>query len=132
MRLGKASAYGILATLHIAGREKEGPVQGREIASECGIPAEYLLKILQQLARVRVLSSERGRGGGFTLAKPAGQTTLLEIVEAIEGPLDGDLIFRNKIKISDKSRSKFENVRREILAYARNKLGKATIKQLMD
>ena len=90
MRLGKASSYGILATLHIAKVAKQDPIQGREIADACGIPGEYLLKILQQLARLRILSSERGRGGGFTLAKAPSQTTLLEIIEAIEAVASPD------------------------------------------
>ena len=83
MRLGKAAAYGVYATLHIAQSDKDGPIQGRIIAKSCGIPVEYLLKILQQLVRAQVLLSERGRGGGFLLRRTPAQTSLLDIVEAI-------------------------------------------------
>jgi len=131
MRLSRASSYGILAALQIAQAQKEGPVPGRQVARRCGVAPEYLLKILQQLARVRVLASERGRGGGFTLAKPPSQTNLLEIVEAIDGPMQKELYFRSKIKISSASQKKLERVRSDVIEQARNKLRKTTIKQLM-
>jgi len=131
MRLGKASAYGVFATIHIAGHEKHGPIQGRDIAKNCGIPVEYLLKILQQLVRSQVLSSERGRGGGFLLRKPAGQTTLLEIVESIEGPVSADLSIGRGVQVSDKARRKIEGVCGEIANYAKSKLRRMTIKNLM-
>ena len=50
------------------------------------LPRDFLAKIFQQLVRAGILRSSRGRGGGFALARPAHQITLLQIVEAIEGP----------------------------------------------
>jgi len=131
MRLGKASAYGVYATLHIAQSDREGPIQGRIIAKSCGIPVEYLLKILQQLVRAQVLSSERGRGGGFLLRKPASQTNLLDIVEAIEGPITAELDIKKQVVISDKARSKIEGVCADITEYTKARLRKTTIKVLM-
>jgi Rrf2 family protein len=90
MRLGKASAYGVHAALHIARAQANGPVQGRAIADACHIPQEYLLKILQRLVRGAVLRSEPGRRGGFALCKQPSATTLLELVEAIDGPIVGE------------------------------------------
>ena len=132
MRLGKASAYGVYATLHIAQSDKEGPIQGRLIAKSCGIPVEYLLKILQQLVRAQVLLSERGRGGGFLLRKAAGQTNLLDIIEAIEGPIGSELDVRKQVTISDKARNKIKGVCGDIANHTRSKLRKTTIKQLMS
>lgn len=132
MRLGKASAYGVYATLHIAQSDREGPIQGRIIAKSCGIPVEYLLKILQQLVRAQVLSSERGRGGGFLLRKAAGQTNLLDIVEAIEGPIGSELDVKKQVIITDKARHKIEAVCGEIANHTKAKLRKTTIKQLMS
>ena len=91
MRLGRAAAYAVFATTHLAERGQATPVQGRDIAESCGVPAGHLLKILQQLVRAQVLGSERGPAGGFVLRKQPGEITLLEIVEAIEGPINGDL-----------------------------------------
>lgn len=132
MHLKKTSSYGILATVYIATHEKEGPVQGWAIAEECGIPPEYLHKVLLQLVRGRILISKRGRGGGFTLLTTPGQVTLLDIIQAIEGPLDPGLIIRGKINIPPRAKKRFEGVRAEIYQYAASKFGKVTVKQLMD
>jgi Rrf2 family protein len=131
MQLAKASAYGVYATLYVARHEQKGLIQGKDIAKDSGIPAQYLLKILQQLSRSRILYSERGRGGGFALAKPAGQITLLEIIEAIEGPVDASMVFRNRPKVSDRTWKKFMAIRNDIAEHTRSKLAKTTIKQLM-
>ena len=80
MRLGRAAAYAVFATTHLAEHTNGTPIQGREIAESCGIPAGHLLKILQQLVRAQILSSERGPAGGFVLRKSADEITLLEIV----------------------------------------------------
>ena len=132
MQLGKASAYGAFATLHVARHEKEGPVQGRAIAQACGIPEEYLLKILQQLVHSQVLRSERGRTGGFVLRKAPSRTTLLEIVEAIQGPVSGDLVVRSEIKALVPVRDTVEGVCTDIARNARSVLRRTTIRQLMN
>ena len=106
MKLGNASLHGIVATLYIATHEKEGPIAARVIAEECGIPTHYLIKLIQKLARFPILDSAKGRGGGFTLAKPAGQITLLEIIEVIGGPLTVDPIGQSSIKAPKHSKKK--------------------------
>jgi Rrf2 family protein len=131
MRLGKASAYGVYATLHIAQNDDKGPIQGRDVAKSCGIPVEYLLKILQQLVRAQVLTSERGRGGGFMLRKAAAQTTVLEIMEAIEGPIGHDLNVRRGVGVKDRTRSRIEGICKDIADNTKSRLTKATIKSLL-
>jgi len=59
----------------------------KRIAEEHRIPPGYLLKVLQQLVRGHILDSVRGPQGGFVLARPAEDMSLLDIVEAIEGTL---------------------------------------------
>ncbi len=130
MQLGKASAYAVFATIFIAKHAEDGPVQGREIADAYGIPSEYLLKILQQLVRSQVLASERGRAGGFALRKSPGKTTLLEIVEAVEGPINGELIARREIKGANDAKQQVERVCKDIAKYTKSLLKATTIKQL--
>jgi len=60
----------------------------RQIAEETQIPAHFLAKILQQLARKGFLRSSKGPTGGFCLRKPANDITMLEIVEAVDGLQD--------------------------------------------
>lgn len=131
MKLSQSSVHGILAALYIATHEKEGSVATRVIAEECGLPPIHLTKILQQLARYRLVSGTQGPGGGFTLVKPAGQITLLEMIEAVEGPVEVEPMSREVTKVSKHSREKFKAVCTDIRDYARARLGKTTIKQLM-
>ena len=130
MQLGKASAYAAFAAIYIARHQGAGPVSGRRVAEACDIPPEYLLKILQQLVRTRVLRSETGRRGGFLLRKAAGETTLLEIVEAIEGPLSGELPVRGEVGGTQTGRAQITEMCDGIARYARTLLRETTIAQL--
>ena len=60
---------------------------GNDVARMQGIPASFMAKILRRLVRGGLLRSSRGAHGGFFLARPPTQLNLLEVVEAIEGPL---------------------------------------------
>ncbi len=132
MRLGKASAYGVFATIYIAEHEDAGPVHGADIAESCGIPPEYLRKILQQLVRSQVLDSETGRRGGFTLRKPQARTTLLEIVEAIDGPLNGELSVRKEINAAEVTKAKLKLVCSQAARSTKSLLREATIKHMIS
>lgn len=79
--LSRTSGYALHATLHIAARS--GPdkaVPAATVAEALDIPANYLAKILNTLAREGILTSERGRTGGFRLAREPEAITLLEVV----------------------------------------------------
>ncbi len=67
----------------MAARPGEGLTAGR-IAEATQVPEDYLSKVLQQLVRGEVLVSQRGRHGGFQLARPAGQISMLAVVNAVE------------------------------------------------
>lgn len=58
-----------------------------EIAEAAEVPPTFLAKIFQNFAKLGIVNSFRGAGGGFSLAKPASAITLLEVVEAVEGPI---------------------------------------------
>lgn len=63
-----------------------GPATAPRIADDLSVSRDHLSKILQHLVKVGLVSSQRGPRGGFTLARAAEDVTLLELVEAIEGP----------------------------------------------
>ncbi len=132
MRLGRAAAYAVFATAHLAEHGNGTPIQGRDIADACGIPSGHLLKILQQLVRAQILSSERGPAGGFVLRKAAGDITLLEIVEAIDGPISGDLLLRNVATGKEAARSRLENTCQDVAQYARDLLGSTRVAELLN
>ncbi len=130
--LGRAAEYAIFATLYIAKNDERGPVQGRAIADSYGIRPEYLLKILQRLVRARIIRSERGRNGGFRQLKPPAQTTLLEIVEAAEGPLKPEPREPIEVTDSDGSKELIQDVCGEIAEYTRSLLSRTTVSQLVE
>ena len=87
MKISRSTGYALVAVGYIAQNYKEGAVLAARVAKEYGIPLEYLLKILQQLVRANVLRSKRGPRGGFFLARESNEITLLQIIEAVDGPL---------------------------------------------
>ena len=90
--LSNSSRYGIRAVLYLASRPAEKKMTDIiTISKELNLPAPFLGKILQQLAKHKILTSLKGPHGGFSLLKDPGDITLLEIVKIIEG----DDIFNN-------------------------------------
>ena len=87
MKISRSIGYALIAAAHVAMNCKEKAVLSSTIAKEYAIPLEYLLKILQQLVRGGVLRSKRGPRGGFTLARPAEEISILEIIESVDGPM---------------------------------------------
>ena len=131
MHLDRASAYGIVATAFLANEHGAGPVAGRRIAERHTIPPDYLLKILQQLVRAGVLRGARGRHGGFVLKHPPELTTLLDVIEAISGPLEGELVVRDEIQGADGVKDRLDAECREIARYARSRLRRINFSQLV-
>ena len=81
-----ATEYAIRGLSELAGRNPDGPILLDEIVAGTGLPRDFVAKIFQKLVRAGILSSAKGRGGGFTLAREPHDVTLLDIVEAVEGP----------------------------------------------
>lgn len=84
---GKTIRYALLASGYIAQHSQEGTVEASLISDQCNIPMLYLFKILGKLIKANILHSKRGPGGGFTLARPAKDITILEIIEAVDKPM---------------------------------------------
>ena len=88
----KASTYAVLSVLEIAKRREAGSttgIQAGEIAEVYGLPTAYAAKVMSQLARSRILRSDRGPRGGFQLVRDAKNITMLEVIEAVNGIIDG-------------------------------------------
>jgi Rrf2 family protein len=88
MRLSKGTIYAVNGLMALASMKATGPVQLKEIANTRNLPANYLAKIFGQLARAKILRSYRGARRGFMFARPPQQITLLDIYEAVEGPME--------------------------------------------
>lgn len=86
LRLGRLTDYGIVLMAHLAGAGK-GPHTARDLAAGTQLPLPAVSKLLKVLARSGLLVSSRGRQGGYTLARPAAEITVPEMIEALEGPI---------------------------------------------
>jgi Rrf2 family protein len=91
MKISRSTGYALVAVGYVADNCQDGPVLAARVSKEYGIPLEYLLKIMQQLVRANVLKSKRGPRGGFTLARDPKDISMLQIIEAVNGPLMGHL-----------------------------------------
>jgi Rrf2 family protein len=91
MKLSRTVSYAVRATLQLAELEAEGPVPCSKLAADGKMPERFLLQILRNLVTHGILRSTRGVDGGYALVRPADQISLLEVIEAIEGPYDSSL-----------------------------------------
>jgi len=84
--LSNTSKYAIRATIYLALNTRNDEKIGiRKISSDLGIPSPFLAKILQVLAKRKLLASTKGPNGGFCLAKESKKITLYDIVTVIDG-----------------------------------------------
>lgn len=91
MKLSRTVSYAVKATLQLAQWPSDSPVPCSKLASQGNMPERFLLQILRNLVTHGILRSTRGVDGGYALVKPADQISLLEVIEAIEGPYDSPL-----------------------------------------
>jgi len=87
MQLTRAADYGVRAMVHLAGLPAGARAGVAELAKAAEVSPAFLTKVLQRLTSSGLLMAHRGPGGGFSLTAPADEIALLQVVEAIEGPL---------------------------------------------
>lgn len=86
-QISRKIEYGLRAAVFLASRPLEEVVPFREIAQRMDVPEEFLAKILKRLVAQQLIRSTRGARGGYALARPARDITFLEVIEAVEGPV---------------------------------------------
>jgi Rrf2 family protein len=89
MKLTRAASYAFHAIAYLAGQDHKLPVPSHIIAQAQGIPERFLLKVLKPLVSVRILASIKGPNGGYRLTKAPREFTVLDVVEAVDGPIRG-------------------------------------------
>ncbi|RJP36233.1 MAG: Rrf2 family transcriptional regulator [Phycisphaerales bacterium] len=85
--LSRTSEYALRAMVYLAQQAQDGPVPGRQIARDTGIPAKYLSAILSDLVRAGVLTSAPGKKGGFAMARPPDRIKLKSVLDPFESTL---------------------------------------------
>jgi Rrf2 family protein len=87
MQLTRAADYAVRVMIHMAGLAPGTRTSRTELATAAGCPEQFLSKVLQDLTRAGLVVSHRGNTGGFELPPIHARASLLEIVEAVEGPV---------------------------------------------
>ena len=84
MNLSKTSIYALHGLAYIASRQGTSYVPLSEIAGRQHLPQKHLAKIFQRLVKADILRSSRGVNGGFLLARPANEISLIDIIGSLE------------------------------------------------
>ena len=88
LRFTKRADYGLMAIHYIAVNDGFGAVSAKRIAEEFAIPPELMAKILQRLAKQRLVVSTNGPKGGYALARRPTEITVGQVIRALEGPIN--------------------------------------------
>ena len=80
--------YSLSALLEMARHYGDGLIQVKDMASRHSVSPQYLEQLLNRLIHAGLVRAVRGKNGGYALANPPHETTLLDLLEALEGPLE--------------------------------------------
>ncbi len=130
MELTRKGEYAIRGIVYLAGKPIDKVCLLSDIAAAVDVPPTFLAKIFQQFSKMGLVKSFRGTGGGFMLGRAPENITLLEVVEAVEGPIIPN---RCVVTPSDCGRSDFCNVHpvwKRVQGGVRGVLEGVTLKEL--
>ncbi len=130
MKISRSTGYALLAVGYIAKHQEEKIILSQTISQAYDIPLEYLLKILQQLVKANVLRSKRGPRGGFSLAKAPNKIDMLQVIEAVDGPMEGQFSLAEYTK-RDKFGSKTDKAYAKALGQAKVVFTRTKISELI-
>ena len=130
MRISRSTGYALLALGYIARNQDQKIILSQTISKEYDIPLEYLLKILQQMVRAGILRSKRGPRGGFSLAQTPKKISMLQVIEAVDGPMSGQYaLFEAPAK--GKFTNKIESVYNKAVNQAKAVFDKTKLSELI-
>ncbi len=130
MLVTRETDYAVRCVLYLA-REKDLVANVTEIAQAMHIPKTFLAKILQRLIRGKIVGSLRGMHGGFTLVKKPIDISLLDIMEAIQGPAGINVCAVDSKKCQRSSSCAVHPVWVDIRKEVERRLKKETIDKLL-
>ncbi len=128
VNISEAASLG-LHTMALLAKHHSQRFTNQEIAETLSASGHHLAKVMQRLARVGLVDSIRGPQGGFLLDRPAEEITLLEIYEAVEGPVGRTACLSDAPACGGKScilGATIQSIHRQVCEY----LGKTTLSEL--
>ena len=122
----------MMAVIDLALHATEGPVQSLQIAERQGIPKQYLDQLMLILKKAGLVESSRGRQGGYVLARSANRITLLEIVTALEGPLENTNFLRKGTRRRIAAREILNALWEDLIGGVAERLRQKTLEEICD
>lgn len=125
----RTTEYALRAAVLLS--QSEGRSTATEIAERTRVPVRYMSKVLQTLSEAGIVESQRGPSGGFWLARPAGEITLLDVVDCIS-PIERITKCPIDLPEHEEQLCPLHVVLDELACIARERLGAATLASVMD
>ena len=132
MKLSTKSRYGLRAVVQIAKSYGVAPSKRKDIASIQGLSISYLENILIVLKNSRIIDTTRGVNGGYVLCRQPSAVSVLDVVNALEGPLNLVECVDSPAECENAETCAARTVWKELVECWRERLGKLTLQDLLD
>jgi Rrf2 family protein len=129
MKLSRTVTYALRATLQLAQSDSSAPVPCSRLASQGDMPERFLLQILRSLVTHGILRSTRGVEGGYVLVRPSREISLLDVIEAIDGPMAPHEMFDG---LPSESHVKLKTALQQVTNSTRDQLEAIKLSQLIS
>ncbi len=129
MKLSRTAGYALQATLQLAEAESAVPVPCSQLAAKGQMPERFLLQILRNLVTHGILHSSRGVDGGYTLDRKPEEISLLEVIEAVDGPVNSSAPVADGFPVE--SHSRLREALEQVTANARQQLEQIKLSSLL-
>jgi len=123
VHLSTKSDYAIKALVRLALANGDGPVQAREISAYAGVPPKFLEQVMHDLRQGGLVTSQRGKGGGYAIARDPATISFADVIDLIDGSHGG----MGRMRSGDRAEPLVEPVWREVRECTRAILRAATI-----
>ena len=130
MKLSRTVAYAIQATLQLAENDSKTPIPCSRLASQGAMPERFLLQILRNLVTHGILQSTRGVDGGYALVRRPEEISVLEVIEAIDGPLDSRVPVAEGL--NQESQVRLQTALEQVASTAREQLKSIKLSQIVQ
>jgi Rrf2 family protein len=135
LMLSKKAKYGLTALIHLAKKQDGGPVLISNLAKKGKIPQKFLELILLELKREGILQSKKGRGGGYSLARPAELIRIGQVIRIMDGPLApiacvSETAYEKCAECIDEKKCAIRNVMKKVRDSIANILDATTLSEL--
>ena len=129
MKLSRTVGYALQATLQLAQSDTAAPVPCSQLAAKGHMPERFLLQILRNLVTHGILHSSRGVDGGYMLDRKPEDISLLEVIEAVDGPLQTGTLVGDGLP--RESQNQIRAALDEVTATARRQLAEIKLASLL-